>query len=180
LECIEQLRLYPRGLGAGFLFDIPFVREFFLRGGAVNANPKNAKKLLEGGNCVMLSPGGIYEALVTRPGIKRIPWERRTGFVRTAVEAKVPIIPTYGHGIDKVYFNSQFLLRQRIKLLEKSRFSMPLFAGIGLLPFPAKLTHYIGRPISPRKKKGETINQTVKRVHKRVLAEMYRLKDQAL
>ena len=129
VSCIEELGLYPRGLGAGFLFDIPGVREFFLRGGAVNANPKNARQLLKEGNCVMLSPGGIYEALIARPDMNRIPWERRTGFVEMAVETKVPIIPSYAKGIDNAYFNTKFLLKLRIKLLEQTRFSLPLFYG---------------------------------------------------
>ncbi len=179
LACVEQLGLYPRGLGAGFLFDLPLVREFFLKGGAVNANPKNAKKLLESGHCVMVAPGGIYEALIANSELDRIPWERRTGFVRTAVRAKVPIIPTYGEGIDKAYYNSRFLLKKRIKILEKTRFSLPLIAGIGLLPLPVKLDHYVGKAISTKKRAKETEAQTVKRVHRTVLKEMSRLKNQA-
>src|SRR5262245_46378636 len=34
---IDDLKIHPRGLGADFLFEIPGVREFFLKGGAVKA-----------------------------------------------------------------------------------------------------------------------------------------------
>ncbi len=176
-KLIQKRGIYPRGLGAGFLFSIPLVRDFFLKGGVVNANPKNAKALLRQGNCVILAPGGIYEGLIARPGMKRIPWERRTGFVRLAVETGAPIIPTFCVGINEAYYNSKLLLKLRIKILEATRFSLPFFYGIGLLPFPVKLTHFVGKPISSRKKKGETIEQAVKRVHHQVLEAVKKLAE---
>lgn len=177
-KIIYKLGIVPRGLGARFLFSIPYVRDFFLKGGAVNANPRNAKALLKQGNLVMLAPGGIYEALVTRPRMRRIPWERRQGFVKIACEMNAPIIPSYCPGINNVYFNSQFLLWFRIKMLEKIRFSLPFFLGLGFLPFPIKLVHYIGKPISTRKRRGETEAKRVERVHQEVLVAMKKLRDQ--
>lgn len=174
---IQRHGVYPRGLGAGFLFDLPLVKWFFLKGGAVNANNRNATTLLRQKNCVMLAPGGIYEGLICRPGMKRIPWERRKGFVRLAVATGAPIIPTYCHGINEVYYNSDFLLWWRIKFLEATRFSMPLFFGIGLLPFPKKLFHVVGRPIPTTRKNGETETQAIKRVHATVMEAMKRLAE---
>jgi len=172
-----ELKIPPRGLGASFLFEVPLLREFFIKGGAVEANPKNAEKLLRQGCCVMLAPGGIYEALVTTPGMKRIPWERREGFVRVACKTNTPIIPSYCHGIDKVYFNSKFMLKRRIKILEKTRFSIPLFWGLGLLPFPIKLTQFLGDPIYPKRHKKESFNQQVERIHIEVIKTMEHLRD---
>ena len=123
--------LLPRGLGAEFLFRIPGLREFFLKGGAVNASPENARRLLREGQVVMLAPGGIYEALIARKGLRRIPWERRMGFVKLAVETGTPIVPTYCRGINSVYFNSYFLLKPRIKLLEKNALLRPSLLRIG-------------------------------------------------
>jgi len=171
-KLIEEREIYPRGLGAGFLFDIPYVRDFFLKGGAVNANPKNAAQLLKQDNCVFLAPGGIYEGLICQPGMKRIPWERRTGFVRVALEAGAPIIPTFCSGINDAYYNSTFLLKLRIKILEATRFSIPLFLGLGLLPLPVKMVHFVGEPIPAKKKKGETMEQAIKRVHGMVMEAM--------
>ncbi len=174
---IQQRGIYPRGLGAGFLFSIPWVRDFFLKGGAVNANHRNARALLDEGNCVMLSPGGIYEGLICQPGMTRIPWERRKGFVRLALESRVPIIPTYCTGINEVYSNSRFLLKLRIKILEATRFSLPLFYGIGLIPFPVKLIHFVGKPVPARIQKGEDFEQAVKRIHHQVMDEMRQLAE---
>jgi 1-acyl-sn-glycerol-3-phosphate acyltransferase len=174
-KLVEDLKVFPRGLGASFLFELPWIREIFLRGGAVKANPHNAKKLLAEGNLVMLSPGGIYEALIARKGLRRIPWERRKGFVRLAVETGTPIVPTYCNGINAAYFNSYFLLKPRIKLLEKTRFSMPFFFGLGLLPFPAKLVHRVGKPVRITKKAGESTHRQIERIHREVVAAVTKL-----
>jgi 1-acyl-sn-glycerol-3-phosphate acyltransferase len=169
-KLMDDRGIYPRGLGAEFLFAIPGLREFFLMGGAVNASPGNARRLLNEGHVVLLAPGGIYEALIAKKGLRRIPWERRKGFVRLAVETGTPIVPTYAQGINSVYFNSYFLLKPRIKLLEKTRFSLPLFMGLGLLPLPRKLVHLVGRPISVVRRHGESREAQVKRIHARVVA----------
>lgn len=171
----QERGIAPRGLGAGFLFNLPLISDFFLKGGAVNANPRNAKALLKEGHCVLLAPGGIYEALVSRPGMKRIPWERRYGFVKVAIETGADIIPTYCTGLNEVYYNSDFLLKLRIKILELTRFSIPFFYGVGLLPFPYKLTHYIGKPISTKKKKGEKPEVALRRIHQEVVKAMQQL-----
>lgn len=169
---VEARAIYPRGLGAGFIFDLPGVRALFLKGGAVNANPRNARELLAEGACLMLAPGGIYEGLVTQPGMKRIPWERRFGFARLAVETGCPVVPTYCPAINDVYLNSRLLLRRRIKLLEAARFSLPLPFGIGLLPFPKHLVHHIAPPIAPDPPGQGTKRDRVRRLHEQVVAAM--------
>ena len=165
----------PRALGASFLFELPYVRDFFVKCGAVEASPENARILLKDNRMVMLAPGGIYEALIANADLNRIPWERRYGFVELACATNTPIIPSYCPGINQVYYNSKFLLKARIKLLEKIRFSLPIFMGIGLLPLPVQLTHYVGKPIKPNRKKNETKHQQIERIHQEVIASMQKL-----
>ncbi len=170
---------YPRTLAAEFLFKLPWLRDLFLKGGALNASRRNAELLLRRGNLVTVAPGGIYEALLIHPGAERIPWRRRYGFVAVATKMKVPIIPSYCQGINEAYLTSQVLLKQRIRSLKRSRFAMPLFFGIGLFPFPVKLTHWIGKPIPTGRKKGETFRQAVRRIHDEVLSAMRDLMEVA-
>jgi len=174
-KIFDRTKVMPRGLGADFLFKVPGLRELFLKGGAVSANPRNAEKLLQRKQVVLLAPGGIYEALISKPGLRRIPWERRQGFVRMAVKTGAPIVPTYCRGINAAYYNSYLLLKPRIKMQEKLRFSLPIFFGLGLLPLPSKLIHWIGEPISVRKKAGETKAQQIERLHREVLESVARL-----
>jgi 1-acyl-sn-glycerol-3-phosphate acyltransferase len=169
----------PRTLAAEFLFQLPVVRDLILRGGGLNASRRNAGTLLKRGDLVTVAPGGIYEALLIHPGAKRIPWQRRYGFVAVALKLQVPIIPSYCEGINEAYLTSQVFLKKRIRRLKKSRFAWPLFFGIGLLPFPVKLTHWIGHPIETKVKKGETFRDAVRRIHHEVLAAMKDLQEMA-
>ena len=135
-KIFETYQVAPRGLGAEFLFRIPGLREFFIKGGAVNASPRNAERLLNENQLILLAPGGIYEALIAKRGLRRIPWERRQGFVEIAVKTQTPIIPTYCQGINSVYYNSYLLLKPRIKLLEQFRFSLPFSSDWVSFLFP--------------------------------------------
>jgi len=170
----------PRTLAAEFLFQLPIIREMILRGGGLNASRRNAGTLLKRGELVTVAPGGIYEALLVHPGTKRIPWQRRYGFVAVALKLKAPIIPSFCEGINEAYLTSQILLKERIRQLKKSRFAWPLFFGIGLLPFPVKLTHWIGRPIETKIKKGENFRDAVRRIHGEVLGAMKDLQETAI
>jgi 1-acyl-sn-glycerol-3-phosphate acyltransferase len=169
----------PRTLAAEFLFQLPLIRDMILRGGGLNASRRNAGTLLKRGDLVTVAPGGIYEALFIHPGTKRIPWQRRYGFVAVALKLKVPIIPSYCEGINEAYLTSHVFLKERIRRLKKSRFAWPFFFGIGLLPFPVKLTHWIGRPIETKVKKGETFRDAVRRIHNEVLTAMKDLQEMA-
>ena len=169
----------PRTLAAEFLFQVPIFRDMILKGGGLNASRRNAGTLLKRGDLVTVAPGGIYEALLIHPGTKRIPWQRRYGFVAAALKMKAPIIPSYCEGINEAYLTSQIFLKRRLRQLKKSRFAWPFFIGIGLLPFPVKLTHWIGSPIETKIKKGETFRDAVRRIHDEVLSAMKDLQDMA-
>lgn len=168
-QILTKVGRLPRTLAAEFLFQLPVFRDMILKGGGLNASRRNAYTLLKRGDLVTVAPGGIYEALLTHPGTKRIPWHRRYGFVAVALKLKVPIIPSYCEGINEAYLTSQLFLKQRIRQLKKSRFAWPFFFGIGLLPFPVKLTHWIGKPVETKIKRGENFRDAVRRIHDEVV-----------
>lgn len=176
-EIYKKTGVLPRSLAAEFLFKIPVVKDLFEKGGAVCASPENAEKLLRAGHLVTVSPGGIYEGLVTRPDAVCLPWESHFGFAQVACKLGVPIVPTYCRGLNKAYVTSQRFLEERTWLLKRIRFSIPFFFGLGLFPFPVKLTHVIGSPISTKPRKGEPPDRRVWRVHDRTIAAVTRLAE---
>ncbi|MFO1464259.1 MAG: lysophospholipid acyltransferase family protein [bacterium] len=179
-EIFFQVGRLPRMLGAKFLFQVPLLRHIALQVGALDANHRNAKAALRGGDLVMVAPGGIYEALLVHPGMRTVPWYGRYGFSVLACKMGVPIIPSYCAGINEAYFTSAAFLKQRVRFLRRTWFSLPFFFGIGILPFPVKLVHRIGKPILPKRRKGESFRSEVRRVHEKVLAavkELMREKD---
>ena len=173
--CVERLHIYSRGVMASFLFQLPLLRDFLLAFGVVNASRENIRQLLKRGACVLVAPGGTQEGLMTRPGIKTLPWEDRTGFVEVALEEGVPILPSYCHGMEKAYWNIPFLLNQRLHFLKKTQIPIPFFLGLGPIPFPVKLTHHIAKPIVVKKERGESRRDRINRGHHGVFKSINQL-----
>jgi 1-acyl-sn-glycerol-3-phosphate acyltransferase len=174
-QIIEKRHRVPRALAAEFVFHLPFIKDFFRQIGALNASPQTAERLLRNGELLILHPGGIYESLLTKMGKSQIPWTSRRGFVRVAIKTGTPIIPSFCQGINETYFTSRILIRPRLKFLKMTRFSLPVFFGLGLLPLPAKLTQHVGRPISVKPRSGESRQRQIVRIHREVLRAMTRL-----
>lgn len=66
--------------------------------GAMRACPGNASRVLRAGGQVLVYPGGDLEAYRHSRFRDRIVLGERTGFVRVAQQAGVPIIPIVAHG----------------------------------------------------------------------------------
>lgn len=88
----------PVGLAHEKVFLFPVVRQLLRAAGAISAHPEGAHRALESGRKVMVYPGGDWEAL--RPSSDRdiVDFGGRTGFVRLAMEAGVPIVPIVAAG----------------------------------------------------------------------------------
>jgi len=82
-------------------FDLIFVgptADFFKKTGFIPANHENADEALRTGGVVIVFPGGDYD--VYRPTMSRntIDFGGRTGYVRAALNAGVPIVPSVSIG----------------------------------------------------------------------------------
>ena len=72
--------------------------DFFKKIGYISANHENADAALRSGGLVVVFPGGDYD--VYRPTLSenKIDFGGRTGYVKAALNAGVPIVPTVGIG----------------------------------------------------------------------------------
>ncbi|ORX00116.1 1-acyl-sn-glycerol-3-phosphate acyltransferase [Mycolicibacillus trivialis] len=72
--------------------------DFFIRIGFIHANHENAEAALRSGGVVVVFPGGDYD--VYRPTLSEntIDFGGRTGYVRAALNAGVPIVPSVSIG----------------------------------------------------------------------------------
>ena len=102
----------------------------------------------------MVYPGGAKEALCAPEDAYRLHWENARGFVRTALRAEVPIIPLAGIGNEELYV--QVVPKERVRESALGRFVsefigekyvMPIYMGLGFLPFPTELHYIVGEPI---------------------------------
>jgi 1-acyl-sn-glycerol-3-phosphate acyltransferase len=85
-------------LAYDLLFAAPGVASVIHRLGAVPASTQQAQAALEGGACLLVYPGGDWEAC--RPWTQRdkVDFANRKGFVRLALRCAVPVVPAVTHG----------------------------------------------------------------------------------
>lgn len=134
---------------------------FFRKYGFVPASRENALRVLGDGAVTIVFPGGDYD--VFRPTSKAsvIDFNGRTGYVRTALEAGVPIVPVVSHGGQEAQWHlSRGQALARFSPLRKVMRSdlLPISVGFpfGLtaafppnLPLPTKIVTEVLEPIDP-------------------------------
>ncbi len=173
---------WPKGLTDRRIFRIPVLRQFFMDLGVVLAHPKTGQELLEREEIVYIMPGGAKEAFKSSQERYKLMWKRRVGFVKLAIRTGSPIIPTVCMGVDDMYhvFFDGYRLSERI-FGKDVLLPITLPVGLGPLPLPAKLTHYIARPITTRYKPVDADDpEKVARLHRRVIKSMNALLKQGL
>ncbi|MCO4771327.1 MAG: acyltransferase family protein [Deltaproteobacteria bacterium] len=144
----DQGRL-PRALTDHLVFKMPIMRELFLAVGAVDGRREMAGELLGKGNLVIVMPGGAPEAFKSSARAYELYWRQRTGFARVAIQNQVPVVPAACIGIDELYKVPFDMFELGKKLFGVRSMPFPLAWGIGPVPKPAKLDHFIGAPIPP-------------------------------
>ena len=143
---------FLRGLGADFIFRVPFLSDIARKGGTTLACNADAERLLNAGQLVGVWPEG-YKG-VGKPYSQRYRLQRfgRGGFVAAALRTGVPIIPCSIVGAEEAYpllGNSKFLAR----LIGAPYFPLtptfPWLGPLGLIPLRSKWFIRFGTPIRP-------------------------------
>jgi len=168
---------WPRGLTDRRIFRIPLLRQIFMDLGIVVAHPETGQALLEQEEIVTIMPGGSREAFKPSRERYQLMWKRRKGFIRLAMRTGSPIVPAVCIGNDELYhvFFDGYGLSERI-YGKGALFPITLPVGLGPLPFPAKLTHYVGKPIRFRYRPEDAEDPNkVDRLHRRVMRAMKEL-----
>lgn len=131
---------------------------YLSRVGVIHANRLNASKALESGAAVLVFPGGDYDSFRPTFAQNVIDFNGRTGYVRAAIEAGVPIVPMVSIGGQEIQL---FLTRgnRLAKMLGLKHIRMeilPLTVGFpfGLtmffpanMPLPSKIITQVLEPI---------------------------------
>ncbi|WP_059015191.1 1-acyl-sn-glycerol-3-phosphate acyltransferase [Mycobacterium sp. M26] len=160
--------------------------DFFVRNGFIRANHQNADAALRSGGVVVVFPGGDYD--VYRPTFQenKIDFDGRTGYVKAALNAGVPIVPTVsiggqesqlylsrGTGLAKLLRLDKLL---RAKILPIS-FGFPFGLSAVLpvnVPLPTKIVTQVLEPIDITAQFGEdpdidAVDAYVRRVMQKAL-----------
>jgi 1-acyl-sn-glycerol-3-phosphate acyltransferase len=128
------------------------------RVGVIEASRENAAAALHSGAVVLVFPGGDYDSYRPTFGANTVDFNGRTGYVRTAIEAGVPIVPTVSIGAQEtqLFLTRGNWLARKIGLSKARVDILPLTFGFpfGLsvvfpanLPLPAKIVTEVLEPI---------------------------------
>lgn len=128
------------------------------RAGVIEASRENAAKALHTGAVVLVFPGGDYDSYRPTSGANTVDFDGRTGYVRTAIEGGVPIVPivSIGGQETQLFLTRGNWLARRLGLTKAQINILPLSFGFpfGLsailppnLPLPAKIVTEVLEPI---------------------------------
>lgn len=145
-------------LAYDLLFALPRVGPWLRRIGLLPANHSNAEEALARGGSVIVFPGGDHEVFRPWSERNRVTFGGRTGFVRLALSAGVPVVPMTIHGahestvvLTRGREIAQWLGSDRIKVnVFPIIFGFPFGvspAFIPAVPLPVKVTVEIGKPL---------------------------------
>lgn len=147
------------------VFLTPF-RAALGRLGVIHASRENAGEALRSGGVVLAFPGGDYDAF--RPTLSQnvIDFGGRTGYVRTAIEAGVPIVPAVSIGgqESQLFVTRGSWLAKGLGLKRVRMEILPITIGLpfGLtvlfpanFPLPTKIVYQVLEPIDIAARFGE-------------------------
>lgn len=128
---------------------LPLISTFFNRNGQVVGTPRNAIKLLENEEAVLVFPegvGGSGKLIWNRYQLQRFGY----GFMRLALRTKTPIVPIGIVGSEETY-PGVYNVEPLAKIAGFPYFpitpTFPLLGPLGLLPLPTKIRIYFDEPI---------------------------------
>jgi len=139
-----------RLLGADLVYSLPVLASLARRSGHTRADPEQAHKLLMAGQLVGTFPEGFKG--IGKPFSERYRLQRfgRGGFVRTAVQARVPIIPCAIVGAEEIYpmiGNAEALARAlRLPYFPVTPL-FPWLGPLGAVPLPSNWIIEFSKPV---------------------------------
>lgn len=133
---------------------------FLRRLGTLPADPEVAREALEGGSCVLVYPGGDREAHRPSSESTRIAFGGRSGYVRLALQAGVPIVPVVsiggqetalflsrGEGLARALGVDRSLRLKALPLSIAPPWGLNVGDFLGHVPLPAKIVVQVLPPI---------------------------------
>jgi 1-acyl-sn-glycerol-3-phosphate acyltransferase len=158
--------------------------------GVIHATRDNAAKALRSGAVVLVFPGGDYDAYRPTRSANAVDFNKRKGYVRTALAAGVPIVPmvSIGGQETQLFLTRGTGLAKRMGLGRLRVGILPISVGFpfGLsvfippnVPLPAKIVTQVLEPIDIRRQFGENpdveaVDQHVREIMQNALDELSR------
>lgn len=158
-------------LAHAMVTSLPVVGDYVKRIGVVTAGPEAAAQVFARGADALVYPGGDVDAL--RPFSRRfdIELDGRTGFLRTAHEHGVPIVPVVSDGAHDTFMVltdgralarrlrfDRFLRVKSVPLVASLPWGLSLGDWFGHVPLPTKVRIEVQEPIDLRARYGDELD----------------------
>jgi 1-acyl-sn-glycerol-3-phosphate acyltransferase len=179
------------GLFHSAFMSIPGVGPAMRKAGGIEADPTAAESALRAGGSVVVFPGGDYD--VFRPWTERhqIDFAGRTGWIRLALRAGVPIVPAVSCGAhnsvvvlsrgDRLVRWMPHLRLMRVKVMPVMLgFPWGISLGLPTLPLPTKTTVDVSGPIDLAERYGaqaDDSDDVIERIYDDLTSEMQHTMD---
>ncbi|XP_061724282.1 transmembrane protein 68 isoform X2 [Cydia pomonella] len=135
-------RLHIHTVADRFMFRIPGWKTLLEGLCVIPGTVGECVAVLQKGNPLAISPGGVYEAQFGDHTYK-LHWKNRLGFARVAIQAKVPIIPMVTRNVREAFRTVGWLRGLCRRVYAATRVPLaPVYGG-----FPVKLVTHLGKPI---------------------------------
>ncbi|RJS14749.1 acyltransferase [Corallococcus sp. H22C18031201] len=182
----ERLGYLPHGIAHGAFGALPGMRRVADGLGFVTGDDPRLAEAVARGEHVLVQPGGTREGCRSFRHRYRVDWGERLGYLRLALRYRLPIVPVGGSGMDDFYvgLNDGAALGKRLGLPGK----LPLWLGMGAtglwplaLPFPVKVTQWVGEPLERHLDAGFDANdpEAWRGMHREVMGAVQALLDRA-
>ena len=134
--------------------------------GVIRANTENTAAALRSGGVVLVFPGGVFDAYRPTLSANVVDFNGRTGYVRSAIDAGVPIVPAVSIGgqESQLFLTRGTWLAKRLGLSRWRSDILPITVGFpfGLsvimppnFPLPTKIVTQVLEPIDPAAQFGD-------------------------
>jgi len=134
--------------------------------GVIRANRENTAGALRSGGVVLVFPGGVYDAYRPTVTANVVDFNGRTGYVRSAIEAGVPIVPAVSIGgqESQLFLTRGTWLAKRLGLSRFRSDILPVTLGFPFgfsvimppnVPLPTKIVTDVLGPIDVADRFGE-------------------------
>ncbi|KAJ2787036.1 2-acylglycerol O-acyltransferase 1 [Coemansia interrupta] len=176
-RALPGITLHPAALH--YALTLPLFGAYLLAIGSISSSRRSIRQCLARGkgHSVGIVIGGAKESLHTNRGSRKLVMKNRRGFVREAIMAGAPLVPTFVFGENDIFHQVDHPLLRKLQtwMQSKMMFALPVFYGrFGLIPRKTPLTAVFGRPIYVEKNANPSYDE-INRVHVEYIARLQKL-----
>ena len=172
LELFLKTGRNPVALVDRWLLKTPGLRWLTKAVGGIEGHREEALRLLKEGHLIGVAPGGVKEAIKGSSKNYQLVWGKRKGFAELALAAQCPIVPGFTENVESLYKAPGVGHSFFQNLYHKTKWPIIPLVGLGPLPFPVKLTTWLGEPIYPEANEtAEQLAERTKQAIEKLIAE---------